>query len=124
MSKPNAEISAYIENLPPGRKEAIAAVRELILETVPQADETMRYRMPTYEAGGDFLAALASQKQYMSLYASTVSVEEHADKLSHLNCGKSCIRFRKLDDLPLDVVRVILQETYARNQSAHQNEEV
>lgn len=38
-------------------------------------------------------------------------------ELEHLNLGKSCIRFRKLDDLPLDVIQTILQLTAERLQS-------
>jgi uncharacterized protein YdhG (YjbR/CyaY superfamily) len=91
-------------------------IRSIILETVPIAEESMRYGMPTYDAAGDFLAAVASQKQYMSLYMNTEVVAAHAVDLSHLNVGKSCIRFTKLEKLPLDVVRVMLEETLEKNQ--------
>ena len=59
------------------------------------------------------MCAFASQKQYMSLYMDVDLVKEHADELSHLNVGKSCIRFTKIDNLPLDTVEQILKETVA-----------
>ena len=48
---------------------------------------------------------MSSQKHYMSLYMDTELVEKHRQALAHLNLGKSCIRFKKLEDLLMDVVR-------------------
>jgi uncharacterized protein YdhG (YjbR/CyaY superfamily) len=109
-------VDAYIESMPEKRREALAKVRSVILETIPEAEESMRYNMPTYDAAGDFLAALASQKQYISLYMQSEVVSIHSDDLSHLNVGKSCIRFTKLEKLPLDVVRTMLEETLVKIQ--------
>ena len=50
----------------------------------------------------------------MSLYMDVDLVEEHADELSYLNVGKSCIRFTKLEKLPLETVEQILKETVAK----------
>ena len=111
MSQRTPEVDAYIENLEPKRREALSEVRSLILKTVPASVETMKYRMPTYEYGSGVLCALASQKQYMSLYMEAAVVEEHKAALAGLNIGKSCIRFRPVDKLPLDEVRVMLNAT-------------
>jgi uncharacterized protein YdhG (YjbR/CyaY superfamily) len=76
----------------------------------PEENENMKYRMPTY--GDDLVVcAMASQKHYMSLYLDTELVEKYRSKLDHLNLGKSCVRFRKLEDLPLDIIQIILEET-------------
>ncbi len=65
------------------------------------------------------LAALANQKNYMSLYLNTVYGDPDTERWfrkrfaasgKKLDMGKSCVRFRKLDDLPLDVIA----ETIAR----------
>ena len=115
MSDKPSSVDGYLEIVPEKRREAVTIIRSIILETVPIAEESMRYGMPTYDAAGDFLAAVASQKQYLSLYMNTEVVAAHADDLSHLNVGKSCIRFTKLEKLPLDVVRVMLEETLEKN---------
>jgi len=114
MTKKNKDVDAYLEGLTPERKEALEQLRELIFTTVPDAEESMKYNMPTYDYAGEGLCAFASQKQYMSLYMDVDLVEEHTDELSHLNVGKSCIRFTKLEKLPLDTVEQILKETVAR----------
>ncbi|MGW8319444.1 MAG: iron chaperone, partial [Candidatus Promineifilaceae bacterium] len=103
---------------PASRRDTIEAVRSRILDTVPEAEKSMRYKMPTHDVIGDFLAALASQKHYMSLYVNTVVMTARHKELGHLDCGKGCIRFGGLDELPLDVVRAILAGTYQKNRSA------
>ena len=106
------EVSLYVQKLPPDRKQIIEVIRALIRETVPEAQESMRYRLPTYEIGGNFLAAVASQKHYISLYLNSQVLETHRQELSHLNCGKGCVRFKLLEDLPVEVVKAILIETH------------
>jgi uncharacterized protein YdhG (YjbR/CyaY superfamily) len=104
-------VDEYLENLAPERRSALMELRELVLTTVPEAEEMLKYRMPTYEYAEGVLCAFASQKHYMSLYMDTELVERHRQELTGLDVGKSCIRFRKLEKLPLDTVRTILLET-------------
>jgi uncharacterized protein YdhG (YjbR/CyaY superfamily) len=117
MSDKPKSVDAYLDSLPEARKVALSAVRSIIIETIPDAEESIRYGMPTYDAAGDFLAALASQKQYISLYMNSGVVAKHAEDLSHLNVGKSCIRFTRLEKLPLDAIRIMLEETLEKNRS-------
>ena len=114
MAGRNPQVDEYLENLEPKRREALTELRSLILETAPQAQEAMMYRMPTYHLGDAILCAFASQKQYMSLYVETDLVEKHRDGLVGLSVGKSCIRFRRLEQMPKEVARMILTETVER----------
>ena len=104
--------SEYFNSLEPGRKKDLSVLRKLIKEEIPGVKETMEYKMPSYELNGTVLFALASQKNYMSLYCCERDdlLEKHKKELSHLNNGKSCIRFKKIEDLPLNTVRKILRE--------------
>ena len=110
MSQKNRAVDAYLAGLAPARRQALSQVRALIREVVPEAEETMRYRMPTYAYHGRPLCAFASQKHYMSLYMDTGLVEKYRSELSGLDVGKSCIRFRRLERLPLDIIEAILVE--------------
>lgn len=104
------EVDEYLANLDPDRKEALERIRSMILEIVPGVVETMKYRMPTYELE-NVVCAMASQKHYMSLYMDTSLVEKYKSELGNLDVGKSCIRFKKINDLPLNVIEKILVET-------------
>ena len=113
MNEKPRTVDAYLEVLAPDRREALAALRSLVREVVPEAEETMRYRMPTYEKDGAVLCSFASQKRYMSLYMDAGQVEAYRDQWAGLDVGKSCIRFKRLEQLPLDTVRAILRGTVA-----------
>jgi len=113
-------VDTYLAGLDESRRKALAVLRKLILETVPGVQESMRYRMPTYDLGDTGVCAMASQKQYISLYLDPPHVEAHRAEFAGLNVGKSCVRFRRLEQLPLDTVRTILKETVARGESTSQ----
>ena len=74
-------------------------------------------RCPTTSTRAN-LFAFPSHKSYYSVYVMGGRVADHRDALGNLNCGKSCIRFKKLDELPLDVLREIVRDTASANESA------
>ena len=111
MSGRMQQVDAYLDDLEPERRAPLTELRALILEVVPDAVETMRYRMPTYEYEGEMLCAFASQKHYMSLYMDVSLVSKHKEELRHLSVGKSCIRFKSIEELPLNTIRLMLKET-------------
>ena len=121
-------VDEYLAELPPDRKSAIAAVRKMMKASLdPRVQEGMQYGMigfyiphTVFPAGYHCdpkqplpFAALASQKNYMSVYLMSIygeGAEEHwfreqwAKTGKKLDMGKCCIRFRKLEDLAVDVV--------------------
>ena len=120
-----ATVDAYLTALPDDRREAVEAVRDTILAHLPAGyEEHMRWGMICYEVplatfpdtynGKPLMyAALASQKRHMSVYLMGCYMDDatrreferaYAATGKRLDAGKSCVRFRKLEDLPLDVV--------------------
>jgi len=63
-----------------------------------------------YRFKGNPLCAIASRKQYMALYVHTRLLPKYRSQFEGLSMGKECIRFRHLDELPLDAVRNLLEE--------------
>lgn len=121
----------YIASLSEDRRGAVSAVRDVIRANLPAGyEEGMQYGMiawyvplerfpDTYNGQPLGLAGLASQKNYLSLYLNTVYGDReteawfkkrYAASGKKLDMGKSCVRFKRLDDLPLDVIG----ETIAR----------
>jgi len=118
-------VEEYLATLPEERRRAMEAVRAVILENLPAGyEERMQYGMigygvplsrypNTYNKQALAYAALASQKNYMSLYLMGVYGheeqdqwfrEEYAKRGKKLDMGKSCVRFKRLEDLPLDLI--------------------
>jgi uncharacterized protein YdhG (YjbR/CyaY superfamily) len=111
MGEPSQQVDAYLQTLTPERREALSQARALIRQMAPEAEEMIRYKMPAYEYDGHIVCAFASQKQYMSLYVDIELLQAHRAELAGLNTARSCIRFRRIEDLPLDTVQEILRET-------------
>lgn len=124
-------VDEYIASLPEDRRSTVAAVREVVRRNLPRGfEEGMQYGMigwyvplerfpDTYNGQPLGLAGLASQKNYLSLYLNSVYgdprteawfKERYEASGKKLNMGKSCVRFRRVEDLPLDVIG----ETIAR----------
>ena len=122
MSDP---IEGFLDTLPDDRRAAIEAVRRLILERLPTGyEETVNrgmlvYQIPlstypdTYNGEPLVYAALGSQKNHMTLYLNNVYMSEErraeferrfAEAGKKLDAGKSCVRLRSVDDLPLDLI--------------------
>jgi hypothetical protein len=127
-----ATVDEYLEQLPPDRREVVAAVRRTILEHLPDGyTETMAFGMPsygipletypgTYNGQPLSYAAVAAQKNYYALYLTNVYSDPVLERQLRdrfaaagrkLDMGKSCIRFRTLDDLPLDAIGDIVAAT-------------
>ena len=118
-------VEQYLNKLPNDRKEAMSIVRQTIVENLPDGyDEVMNWGMITYEVpletypntynGKPLLyAALASQKNHMSVYLTgcymSLDVRDKFEKAykksgKRFDAGKSCIRFKKVNDLPLELL--------------------
>jgi uncharacterized protein YdhG (YjbR/CyaY superfamily) len=107
MQSKATTISEYLKELPPDRRAALSKLRALIHRVAPKTVETMQYGLPAF---GD-LCALASQKNYMALYVCEGDVvKAHLSQLGKVSCGKGCIRFKRLADLNLGSVEIILRE--------------
>ena len=107
QNKAATTIDQYLRELPADRSAALGEVRALIRRVAPKTVEAMQYGLPAF---GD-LCALASQKNYMSLYVCESDiVKAHLARLGKVSCGKGCIRFKRLADLNMSAVESILRE--------------
>ena len=115
MPDQSKEVESYLHTLPSGRKEALTELHAWIHEAIPGAHDVIEYGMPgAYQEA--LICSYKSQKNYMSLYMDVEIVEKHKAELDEagLNCGKSCIRFRRLEQLPEETIKTMLRETAAK----------
>lgn len=124
-------VAQYLKELPAEKREAIAGVRKVVLKNLPKGFKEemlfgmIAYSIPleeypdTYNGFPIGIAGLAAQKNYNSLYLMTVYGDPKTEKWfkerykasgKKLDMGKSCVRFKKMEDLPLDLIA----ETIAR----------
>lgn len=124
QSKANT-VSDYLAELPADRRGAIDAVRAVVLDRLPEGyEEAMQYGMigysvplsrypETYNGAPLNYVALACQKNHMAIYLMGCYGDERLARWfeagfrkagKKLDRGKSCVRFKELDDLPLDLI--------------------
>ena len=139
MQSKSKSVKEYLAELPPERRAAIQTVREVILKNLPKGyEEVMQYGMigyvvphRIYPAGYHCdpklplpFAALASQKNHMAVYFIHIYLHKEAESWfrqtykasgKKLNMGKSCVRFEKLEDLPLEVIGKAVAKVPVKN---------
>jgi hypothetical protein len=117
-------IKEYFDLLPDERRKPIEFLDKFIKKTVPKLKPIFAYNMLGY---GIFkyknykkeiidwpVISLASQKNYISVYICAVDdsgyiAEKYKRELGKVSVGKSCIRFKKIEDLDLKIFKKVLQ---------------
>ena len=137
---PVTTVEAYLNQLPEDRRAAVSAVRAVIRKNLPKGyEEVINWGMICYQIpleryrdthNGQPLcyAALASQKHHMAVYLMCVYGgkeiaawfrEEFRKAGKKLDMGKSCVRFKKLEDLPLNVIGKAVKKVSPKAYIAH-----
>ena len=113
MTSTASTVGAYLRDLPPDRRVAMARLCSMIRRSARGVRESMRYGLAFYELDGP-LFALESGRRHMSLYVAEKDVVlKHKEALTGVNAAKSFIKFSDLNRLPLDVVERIVRDSVA-----------
>jgi hypothetical protein len=125
-------VEHYLAELPAERRDVVSAVRDVVRRNLPRGfQERMNWGMISYELplerypntyNGQPLsyAALAAQKNYYALYLMNAVQDSEQEAFlrdafrkagKKLDMGKSCLRFKRLDDLPLDAIARVVAST-------------
>jgi hypothetical protein len=121
-------VDDYLASLPDDRRDTVTRVHEVVTHAVPELEVRMwkafigygsyHYRYASGREGDWFPIGLTNNKSYVSLYFCAAEddgylAEKNEDRLGKVSVGKSCVRFKKLDDLNLDVVAELAQRAAA-----------
>lgn len=142
MQSKAATVEEYLGELPEDRRAVVSAVREVILKNLDKDyEEGMQYGMIGYYVPHRVFPAgyhcdpkqplpfvcLASQKNYISLHLMSLYVggadlkwfeESWAKAGKKLNMGKCCVRFKKFEDVALDVIGEAIRRVPAKKHLA------
>lgn len=126
VSSSATSVDGYLAELTPERATDVATLRQLCLDYLPPGlEEVMNWGMITYQVPFStvpdtynkqplMFAAIASQKQHISLYLMSIyafdKTKDQFEKLwlesgKKLNVGKACIRFKSLDQVPIELIQ-------------------
>lgn len=135
MQSKALSVDEYINELPEDRKNAIQKIREVVLKNIPEGfSEGMGYGMMGYNVPHSIypkgyhcdpkqplpFVAMASQKNFvafyhMGIYANPVLLDWFVSEYpkhckSKLDMGKSCIRFKKMDQIPYALIGELMRK--------------
>jgi len=118
-------VAEYLGQIEQPRRGDVEALHRMISKALPKLKPgivagmigygSYHYKYASGREGDWPIIALASQKQYISVYvcASEDGVyiaEKHKALLPKANIGKSCIRFKKLEDIDLKTLERVIKE--------------
>lgn len=115
----------YIATLPDERRAAIQTMHDAIQKVAPKLTPELvsgiigygkfHYKYDSGREGDWFIVGLCSRKAHLSLYICSADkngylAEQHSKKLGKVKVGKSCIKFKKLEDLNLAAAIAVVKK--------------
>lgn len=129
---PPIEPEAWLDALPPERRAIIGAIDERIRSVAPGLRRYVDHGFLSYgrytyfyasgRSGEWMCIALASNKQYVSLYLSPIGAEPYASRLPKASLGRGCVRFKRLEDLDPAVLDEMIVACAAFDGQAYRQE--
>jgi uncharacterized protein YdhG (YjbR/CyaY superfamily) len=115
MAGKPATIDEYLATVPADKRAALEALRQIIREAAPMAEECISYQLPAFWQDG-MLVGFGATAQHCAFYLMSAStVEAHQDELTGYDTSKGTIRFQANTPLPEDLVRKLVQARIAEN---------
>jgi uncharacterized protein YdhG (YjbR/CyaY superfamily) len=101
-------IDEYIGTCPPGVQNILEQLRATIHETAPDADEAIKYGIPTFTLNGN-LVHFAAFEHHIGFYPTPSAIEAFKAELSPYKTAKGTVRFPIDAPVPFDLVRRMVQ---------------
>lgn len=111
-------IDEYIRLSPPEVQERLQAIRQIVHEEAPSAEEAIKYKMPSFVLHGN-LVHFAAFKAHIGFYPTPTGTEAFAKEIAHYQHAKGSIQFPLDEPLPLDLIRAIVRFRVQENESRH-----
>ena len=109
-------IDDYIANFSPNVQAILEKIRLTIREAAPEAEETIKYKMPTFTLNGN-LVHFAAFKKHIGFYPVPSGIETFQEELSNYHGGKGSVQFPLDQPIPYDLIRRIVQFRAQENQA-------
>ncbi|WP_116789062.1 iron chaperone [Flavobacterium psychrotrophum] len=108
-------VNQYIAQFPPETQKLLQRVRDVIIQTAPDAEESISYAMPAYKLNGKPLVYFAGYKKHIGFYATPTGHEAFKNELSKYKQGKGSVQFPITEPMPLDLIKRIVAFRVSEN---------
>jgi uncharacterized protein YdhG (YjbR/CyaY superfamily) len=102
-------INEYIALYPENVKSMLNQVRQIIHEAAPEAQETIKYQIPTFTLNGN-LISFAAYKNHIGLYPTPSTPAALKKEIAPYRAAKSTLRFPIDKPLPLSLIRKVVKQ--------------
>lgn len=102
-------IDEYLEGVAPSQREVLQHIREVIQETVPDADEVIGYGLPTFKYKKKNLIHFAAFKDHLSIFPTVKPMDKLGKKVEPYRTGKGTLQFTENAPLPDDIIRELIR---------------
>jgi uncharacterized protein YdhG (YjbR/CyaY superfamily) len=106
---PPKNIDEYIAGFPHDVQGILEKTRKTIRKAAPDAEETIRYKMPTFTLNGNNLVYFGAFKKHIGFYPAPIGIAEFKEELSVYGAGKGTLKFPLDEPIPFDLIRKIVQ---------------
>ena len=104
-----ATIDEYIASFPPDVQDKLRGIRAVIRRAAPDAEEAIRYGIPTFRLDGSNLVHFAAFRDHLSFFPTASGVEHFQKELSAYKLGRGTIQIPLNGPVPYDLVERIVR---------------
>jgi len=113
MKRDIATAEEYLADIGPDQLPIVEKIRRALLAADPKMTEGIQYGMLDYPG----LANLGAQKHYVALYVAPVILAKHKKNFPGVDAGKSCLRFKRLDQVDSPALEALIKDVRVHRKS-------
>ena len=102
-------IDEYIAGFPQSVQTILEEIRQAVRAAAPEAEETLRYQMPTFRLQGHNLVYFAAFKKHIGFYPAPIGAAEFAQALKLYGAGKGTLKFPLDQPMPFDLISKLVK---------------
>ena len=104
MASSFATVDDYIASFPETVRPALDAVRQAIMQTAPEAEESISYQIAAYKLNGKPVTYFGGWKHHIGIYPLPAGDDDFQAELSTYKCSKGTVKLMLADPIPADFI--------------------
>ncbi|USN54579.1 MAG: DUF1801 domain-containing protein [Candidatus Peribacteria bacterium] len=101
-------IDSYIEQFPPETQAILQKVRQLVHQLIPDATETFKYQIPTFQVQKKNFVHMAGYQHHIGFYPTPTVISAFIEQLEHYKHAKGSVQFPLSQDIPYKLIQDML----------------
>ena len=112
------DIDEYIAGFPEDVTEKLETIRMTVKKAAPGAEETISYKIPTFNLKGKYLIYFAAYKKHIALYPAPIGNPEFEEQIAAYESGKGTLQFPLDKPIPFNLIHKIVKYRVRENLAA------